>query len=206
MAGRDWMGASSLFEEIERTEPDFRDVKNLLEQVQTEKERQEKFVDLVAEGKEYLEKKREWLKAIAIFQQALILDSGNSEVQTLLSEAERGQKVKDLFDAAQKHMFAEQWPEAIAKFQAVLELEPAHVEANRQLANAMIKLARQEETQTKRMAEPEEPVSRLMKPVSFPEAIKPSRPGSLPEKIQPSKPGSLPEEIKPGKKPRDLPK
>jgi hypothetical protein len=92
MAEKDWIAASKLFEEIERIEPGYRDVKTLLNQTQAQVERQEKFADLVAQGKEYLGKKREWLKAIATFQQVLALDAENVEAQALLAEAEKGQE------------------------------------------------------------------------------------------------------------------
>jgi tetratricopeptide (TPR) repeat protein len=92
MAEKDWIAASKLFEEIERIEPGYRDVKTLRNQTQAQVERQEKFADLVAQGKEYLGKKREWLKAIATFQQALAVDAENGEMQALLAEAEKGQE------------------------------------------------------------------------------------------------------------------
>ena len=205
MAGQDWVGASRLFEEIDRIEPGYQEVRNLLKQAQMEKERQEKFVGLVAHGKEHLEK-QEWTNAVAVFQQALVLDVGNVEAQALLAEAERGKRVKDLFDTAQEYFLAERWSEAIAKFQAVLELESAHVEANGQLAEAKNKLAQQLEDKRKKINSFPEPISKLTKPVSLPEEFKPQKPASHPEEIKPSKPSSLPEEIKPGKKPRDLPK
>jgi len=194
LTSADWNSAIELYEEIEETEPGFRDVKNLLEQARNEKERQEKFNRLIAEGKEHLEK-REWKKAIETFQDALKLDSENSEVQDLLAEAERGEKIQELFGTAQKHMRAEGWPDAIATFQALLELEPTHEEAQEGLANAKSKLAlRIEAEQRKKTAKSEEPASQAMKPSSFPEEIKPS------------KPSSHPEEIKTHKKPRDLPR
>ena len=205
MAAKDWGGASRLFEEIDRIEPGYQEVRNLLKQAQMEKERQEKFVGLVAQGKEHLEK-QEWTNAVAVFQQALVLDVGNVEAQALLAEAERGKRVKDLFDTAQEYFLAERWSEAIAKFQAVLELESAHVEANGQLAEAKNKLAQQLEDKRKKINSFPEPISKLTKPVSLPEEFKPQKPASHPEEIKPSKPSSLPEEIKPGKKPRDLPK
>jgi outer membrane protein assembly factor BamD (BamD/ComL family) len=205
MAEKDWSGAGRLFEQIARTEPGYRDVKNLLELARIHQDRQDKFDSLLAKGKECLEK-REWRRATRNLEQALGLAPGDGEAQSLLAEAEKGKQANDLFDTALRHLRVEEWPEAIANFKAVLELEPDHKEARVQLAEAEIKLARQEEEKAKKLAESEKPVSRLAKPVLFPEEIKPSKPGSVPEKIQPSKPGSLPEEIKPGKKPRDLPK
>jgi outer membrane protein assembly factor BamD (BamD/ComL family) len=190
----DWIDASKLFEEIDQTEPGYRDVKNLLKQAQTEKDRQEKFVGFIAQGKQHLEK-YEWMNAIETFQHALVLDSENIEAQALLAEAERGKEINALLNAANKQLLADHWSDAIAKFQAVLELEPAHVEANRQLAGAKIKLAQKiEEDQKKTTAKFEETMSSLKKSPSFPEEIKPS------------KPSSLPEEIKPRRKPKDLPK
>jgi tetratricopeptide (TPR) repeat protein len=240
MDERDWAGAIKLFEQIEQTQPGYRDTNNLLKQAQAEIERQASLAALFTQGKEQLSK-RKWTEAISSFRQALASDPGNVEAQALLAEAEKGQKVEeaelqikqeqeqrereaaeqrqaqlakaekgkkvnDLFDTALRHMRVDEWPEAIAKFQAVLEFEPDHSEAKAGLAEARIKLERQEEDKVKKMAESEKPSPLMMKPASFPEVIKQSRPSSVPEKIQPSKPGTLPEESKPRRKPKDLPK
>jgi outer membrane protein assembly factor BamD (BamD/ComL family) len=194
LAKEDWIGASKLLAEIDQTEPGFRDIKNLLKQAQTEKDRQEKFDGLVADGREYLEH-HEWTQAIRVFEQALGLDSENIEALALLAEAKRGEKVKDLFDTAQKHMLAKQWSEAITKFESVLELEPAHAEAEGQLAEAKIKLAQQAEDRRKKIDTlPEGSISKSIRPASHSEEIKP---------LQPTSP---PEEFKLRKKPKDLPK
>jgi tetratricopeptide (TPR) repeat protein len=195
MAERDWDGASKLLEEIDRTEPGFRDAKKLLNQIQTEQDRQKKLVSLVTQGKEHLGK-QEWTKAIDAFQQALTFDPENAEAQSFLEEAKRGEKIKDFLSAAQKQMLAKQWSEAIAKFQTVLELDPTIVEAKRQLDEAKIKLAHQveEERGKKKKAITEESTSKSARPASFPEEIKLI------------KPTSLPEEIKSQRKPKNLPK
>jgi tetratricopeptide (TPR) repeat protein len=93
MTGRDWAGAGELFETIGRTEPGYRDVKDLLEQVRTEKARRDEFLRLVARGKGHLEK-REWTKAIGVLQQALVMDPEDSDVKVLLIQAEKGEQVK----------------------------------------------------------------------------------------------------------------
>ena len=206
LSKKEWIDAGKLLEEIEQNEPGFRDVKKLLKQAQSEQERQDKFVGLVAQGKEHLEK-HAWNEAIGAFQQALALDPGNGEVQALLAEAEKAKKVQELLDAAQIYWHAKQWSGAIACFQKILEIDPAHVEATRQLAEAEIKLAQQTEERRKKTDPlPEGPLPKLTKPVSLPEELKSQKPASHPEKIQPSKPGSLPEEIKSRGKPKDLPR
>lgn len=94
LAEEDWAGATKLFKEIAGIEPGFRDVKNLLNQVQAEQERQEQFIKLIARGNGHLDK-QEWVYAIEVFQQALTLDAENVEAQALLAEAERGKKAKE---------------------------------------------------------------------------------------------------------------
>jgi tetratricopeptide (TPR) repeat protein len=93
LAEEDWMGASNLLEDIDQTEPGFRDVKKLLKQAQMEKDRQEKLAGLIAQGQEHLDK-NEWGKAKRVFQQVLALDAGNVKTQALLAEAERGEKIE----------------------------------------------------------------------------------------------------------------
>ena len=189
MAEGDWAGAAQLFEKIDQAEPDFRDVRELRKQARAEQDRREESVRLVARGKEYLAK-QDWTRAIGVFLQALAMDPGRSDVQTLLVQAQRGEQVKTLFEAAQKDLRLGKLSEAVAELEAILEIDPAHVEAGRQLTNARIKLVHQaREDQAKRISEPGESISRPAKPVS-----------------SPSKPTSLPEEIKPRAKPGDLPK
>jgi hypothetical protein len=76
-------------------------------------------------------------------------------------------------------MAIEQWSQAIAKYQEILELEPTHNQASRQLEKAKEGL----ETQNKISAEAGKRTSRT-KPSSLPEAIKPLKPETPPEEIK----------------------
>jgi len=190
----DWAAAIEVFREIGQIKPDFRDVKKLLNRAQTEKDQEEKLLSLILHGKEHLEN-HEWAQAIRYFEQALGLDSKNKEAQSLLKQAQTGEKVKNLFDAAQVHMVAKQWSQAIVKFQAILEIEPNHTDAKKQLAKAKTGLENQlAENQKKILAEADKMTSRTTKPSSFPEEIKSLKPSTQPEKK------------KPHRKPKDLPK
>ena len=193
MADRDWTRASQLLEKIDQAEPGYRDVRELLKQARAEADRREKSAGLVARGRGHLAK-QEWTRAVGVFQQALVLDPGDSEVKALLAQSQRGEQIKTLLDAAQKDLRLGKLSEAIAEFEAILELEPAHVEAGRQLTEARIKLAHQaREDQGKRIRQPEKPVAGPAEPRSAPGEAKPPRPSSLPEEIKPrAKPGDLP--------------
>jgi hypothetical protein len=143
--------------------------------------------------------KQEWAAAIELFTEIEQIEPGFRNVNELLNQAqtelEQGEKVKNLFEAAQVDMAAEQWSQAIAGYQAVLELEPAHTEARRQLDRAKIGLENQSaENQKKKKAKASKKTSRATKPSSYPEEIKPL------------KPGSNSDESKPRNKPRNLPK
>jgi outer membrane protein assembly factor BamD (BamD/ComL family) len=181
MAQKDWAEAIGLLEKIEADEPGFRDVKGLLEQARTEKKNREEFRRLVERGKKFLAK-QEWAPAAEVLRGALALQAGDAEGRALLAEADRGLKASGLFDAAQKGFLAGRYSEAIAGFQAVLELDPAHAEAARLLAYTRSKLAHQaEEVRKKEDTQPVKAVSRASKPLSLPEEVRTPKPASLPE-------------------------
>lgn len=161
-------------------------------EIKLEKERQEKQVHLEKRYEEANQKfaKQDWEAAIELFTEIDLLEPGFRDVKNLLNQAQTGKKVKNLLDAAQAQMASEHWSQAIVQFQAVLELEPNHSEARRQLDKAKIEL----ENQNKILAKAGKKTSRSTKP------------SSLPEDIKPIKPGFKPDEMKPRKKPRELPK
>ncbi|MBM3149413.1 MAG: tetratricopeptide repeat protein, partial [Chloroflexi bacterium] len=125
---------------------------------------------LFTAAQEHLQAGR-WAEAIAGFQAVLKLVPAHAEATRQLAEAQaqlmrqqaEGRKRREaearqaelarLYAAAQSHLKARRWAEAIAGFQAVLKLDPNHAEATRQLAEAQAQLARQQAEERKRREE-----------------------------------------------------
>lgn len=172
--------------------------KRELQEQQAEEQRQAHLAELYEQAGEK-STAGDWPNAIDLYEEIDEIEPGFRDVKNQLEQAwrkkERGEKIQEFFDTAQKHMRAEQWSDAIAKFQALLELEPTHEEAKEQLANAKVKLAQRTEVDQKKKA--------ARAKGSKPSSIKPP---FFPEEIKPSKPSSLPEEIKPHRRPKDLPR
>jgi len=112
-----------------------------------------------------------WSEAIDGFQAVLKLVPTHAEATRQLAEAQaqlarqqveerkrreeeaRQAELARLYAAAQGHLKAGRWSEAIDGFQRVLKLVPTHAEATRQLAEAQAQLARQQAEERKRREE-----------------------------------------------------
>jgi outer membrane protein assembly factor BamD (BamD/ComL family) len=125
---RDWTEAEQLLHEIRLVDPNYRDVSELLAQVASEREREERLATLYS-GAEEQHRKGEWGQAVELYEQALALEPGYRDVEEKLVEAQRQQRLAERYAQALEHLQAQRWQEAIEGFRAVLEDDSTYRDA-----------------------------------------------------------------------------
>ncbi|HEY5902069.1 MAG TPA: CHAT domain-containing protein [Anaerolineales bacterium] len=170
------------------------ELSGLDERARAEKARLEELDRLTAGAAERMAQ-QDWTGSIKLLSQALALEPALAGARSMLADAERGQQVKSLLDAARKDLLAGRLLEGIAGLEEVLKVEPAQAEAARQLAEARAALAQQANAQKETRGGPKEPESRPARPLSLPEDIKSVRPATPAQ-----------EDARPRRKPGELPK
>jgi outer membrane protein assembly factor BamD (BamD/ComL family) len=176
---RDWDGAIQLLEGIEKDEPQYRDVNELLLQSRKEKARRAEQAGLLARASDHIQK-RDWSAASALLQQALASDPGNPETEGLLAHAQKWQGIDELAAVAQKQAQDGLLRAAIATYEQILSLEPGDAGFSQQLQDLKRRLEVQENLE--RQKPPGKAVTN--KPASIPEQDMPARPPALREETK----------------------
>lgn len=160
MAQQDWPEMIEFLGQIQRIEPDFRDVSVLLEQAQAEQERTDKVADLLTQGEELVQKE-DWSGAIQILQHLLALRPDHEEAQLLLEKAvaqiererelqeqqaekQRQAHLAELYEQAGEKSTTDDWPSAINLYEEIDEIEPGFRDVKKQLERARREKERRE--------------------------------------------------------------
>jgi tetratricopeptide (TPR) repeat protein len=168
MQAGDWPEAEQLLREIRLVNPNYRDVKELLAQVASEREREERLATLYDRAEEHYHE-REWIQAVELYEQVSAMEPGYRDVEAKLTEAKRQQHLTDQYAQALEHLQDQRWQEAIEAFKTVVEIDPDYGDtAHGRAANLLT-----EAQQQKELAElPPPPVAKTRRPPTLPEEIK----------------------------------
>jgi tetratricopeptide (TPR) repeat protein len=177
MEGQDWLEAERLLREIQETDRDYRDVGTRLAHVASEREMEERLVDLYREAEEAFGK-GDWEQARALYGQVLALKPGYRDAEARLAVVQGQQQLAEEYGQALAHLEARRWLEAIEGFEAILGVDRDYGDPLHGSARDLLTRARQEK---ERAGLPAPPPGGRRRPTSMPEEIKPrDKPKDLP--------------------------
>ena len=146
---QDWQAVVEAFDQIHALDPAHPDPERLLVSAREELAAQElerRVASMYDQGQRHMEAE-EWQQAIERFEEVQRLKPGYRDTERLLSEVRQklvAQELARTYDQGQRHMEAEEWQQAIERFEEVQRLKPGYRDAKKLLSQIQEELAAQE--------------------------------------------------------------